>query len=67
MEKQRICGNCALFYPHRHDISAIDVETAQVIEAGRRTCSAGNIAWADSPCTTGEFTPKAEPKIEVNC
>jgi len=64
---ERICRNCNLFCAFKGSdfIEAIDVETAELIEAGERSCSAKNTAWADAPCTTGEFVPRETAKPTV--
>ena len=72
-QSERICANCNLFcvFTGEDYIQAISVgssesaETSISIEAGERNCSAGNTAWADSPCTTGEFVPRETAKPTV--
>jgi len=44
---------------------AMDVATSKPVAPGRRGCSACNVAWADTPCVTGEFEPKSEPELPV--
>lgn len=57
-EIERSCGNCSLFEQFAASTpKAIDVATEKVVPAGQRKCSAGNVAWADSFCPTGQFKP----------
>lgn len=57
----RVCGSCVFFVEIDTPIPmAVDVATSEEVPPGRRSCSAHNIAWADSPCTTGEFQPKGQ-------
>ena len=64
-----ICENCNLFcvFTGEDYIQAISVGSSESvetisIEAGERSCSAKNTAWADAPCTTGEFVPRETAK-----
>lgn len=57
----RICGNCDKFCPIG-SMKAADAKTNKLVAAGQRNCSAQDVDWADSPCTTGEFVAKDEVK-----
>ena len=61
LEAIRVCGNCLLTEEVDAPIPmATDVATGEEVLPVRRTCSARHIAWADSPCVTGEFETKPE-------
>ena len=63
---ERVCGNCSKFRVLESQTQAIDVMTGKSIPAGRRVCSAEKIAWADTPCTTGEFEANTEVSTKPN-
>ena len=64
INRERICENCKMFCVMNPKTQAVDVMTGESIPAGRRDCSVKNIAWGDSPCTTGEFEAKSETLAE---